>query len=156
MHPSDYIFILSIRVGRLGSRYALFEKWLRIAHIMQTACHYPRTNADLIFSISILKKNHSEQWEEFTTIFHWPTFDIIFNCNVPFYQQSIWKPHDRLQSKQWFINNHGVSIFFSSTHPPHAALSAWYWWSLIQCWWVISIFFSHIIGPKLLFLQLNF
>ena len=57
MHPSDYIFILSIRVGRLGSRYALFEKWLRIAHIMQTACHYPRTNADLIFSISIFKKN---------------------------------------------------------------------------------------------------
>ena len=46
-----------------------------------------------------LKKNHSEQWEEFTTIFHWPTFDIIFNCDVPFYQQSIWKPHDRLQSK---------------------------------------------------------
>ena len=103
-----------------------------------------------------LKQNHSEQWEEFTTIFHWPTFDINFNCDVPFYQQSIWKPHDRLQSKQWFINNHGVSIFFSSTPPPHPALSAWYWWSLIQCWWVISIFFSHIIGPKLLFLQLNF
>ena len=48
------------------------------------------------------------------------------------------------------INNHGVSIFFSSTPPPHPALSAWYWWSLIQCWWVIYIFLI-LSGPNFCF-----